>query len=333
MQKLFPIFLFITLIQQSLGQVVFCPPGAEWHYSFQKVAFWTPPIRWVNEQIKYVRDSVIDNATVKVLDHKRFFKKDDQFSVGVQGTVIKQKGDTILFRNKTTDHKWQILYNYAALPGQSWQNTITVQPAYWTPSPTAPYTNTYTITVDSVKNVMVNSFNLKRLYVKFSAIIYKQGWTLALNTDTVYIDERMGCSQYLFNYFNKMMSNEDRTYFNGFLCYGDNDFGTKQFTEKSCNYSDALSVEENKNENFGIQIYPNPSDKCFTIRSENDLITGKSALTIKDLSGKEVKQVLINDLNTESYKVDVSDIEEGVYLLQIQADKSKTVSKLFMIER
>ena len=203
-----------------------------------------------------------------------------------------------------TNNNWQILYNYAAQPGQSWQNNISA----FCSTPTA-LAYSYTVTVDSIKNVNVSGFNLKRLYVKY----WRQFNVPSPVYEPVQITERFGCSQFLFNFYNKACFS-DADDFAGFLCYTDNDIGLQKFTNKPCDYRDAAGIAENY-QNDHIKILPNPADNSFNIEIENEMLSGQSLVRIGDLSGRIVKQVYIGNVNSKN--VDVSGLGNGAYILQI----------------
>ena len=234
------------LTRTARAQVVFCPPGAEWHYLY----FSLGNVK-INEEIKYVRDSSLNSETVKVLQHKRFFKW--QNYGGNKLTLIKQKGDTVFFRSLITQHTWQVLYNYAALPGQSWENQIKlINPFYATTLVT-----THTLTVDSIKDTIVNSINLRTLFIKMtSTSISGSGSTGSANFR---ITERFGFNEFMFNFYNlKYVSDAD--WFEKFLCYKDDVFAQVQFTETDCYYSNPSRINGKlKIRDYGLKIYPNPS--------------------------------------------------------------------------
>lgn len=334
MKKLLFILLLAILSGEIRSQVVFCPPGAEWHYSYYRVAFATPVFKWSNEQIKYVADSVVNNDTLKILEHIRYFKTQNNllYPTAQRLTSIKQKGDTIFFRNAGTANGWQILYNYAALPGQGWQNTISIMPAFTT-VPSGPLAITYTVTVDSVATVMANAVPLRRLYARYKANIYNNtnlGNSLILHTDTVTIDERMGCSQFLFNFHNRMQTNEYKEYFLGFLCYSDSTFGTKQLdADRPCDYMDYTGVSEAAYQNSGIRIFPNPVAASFRIGSEQGAFPDGCTLNLSDVCGRTVKQLVLKDLQQE---VLVADLEDGIYLLSLSR-QGKTVYTTRLVKK
>lgn len=70
--------------------------------------------------------------------------------------------------------------------------------------------------------------------------------------------------------------------------------------------------------NRGIDIYPNPVTSELTIDSKENFNT----LKIIDLTGKTVKMI-----SSQDHTVNVSDLEIGIYILQIQGDNGKAISK------
>jgi hypothetical protein len=290
------IFLIIFAIGGPVikSQIVFCPPGAEWNYNF---GLMIGPV--VNETIKYRGDTIIGQDTLKIITHRRFF---NVHNVSSYPTIsfLKQKGDTIFMRNEKTDNQWQVLYNFAATPGQSW--TIKLFP-FNNLAFSSTTTITYTITVDSIGTVNINNYNLKRLYVKYST---------GLQPNCT-ITERIGCSEFFFNYRNTKYSDGD--YFIRFLCYQDNKFGLKQFSDKPCNFVNFVGEQMNSLDLTEINIFPNPSSGVFTIRSNDDLKFDK--LYVSDLCGTIKKTQTCDTLNIKSMLVDISELENGVYFLQL----------------
>src|SRR5690606_23110318 len=118
MKKLLHNIIFFGFVFNTYSQVVFCPKGAAWTYLFE-----TWPAQMYPSKIIYKNDSVIGQDTVKVLVHTKIYKNQNLCSY-YKYTLLKQKGDTIFFRNDRTDGLWQILYNFATPPGQFWQTLI-----------------------------------------------------------------------------------------------------------------------------------------------------------------------------------------------------------------
>jgi hypothetical protein len=285
---LFLIFLTTIKIQ---AQVVFCPPGAEWHYNFYTIFINATE----NQTIKYVGDTIWGAETLKILSPANFYIS--QNCRGVSRTLIKQKGDTIFMNNNLTQNTWQILYNFAAQPGQSWQTT---------------HLNSFnalvtvTVTVDSIGLVYFNGFGLKRLYVKYAS---SQSCFQA-SLGVAQITERFGCYPYLYNYCGGKCSS-DGDILTDFLCYSDNSFGSYQFTDKSCNFENFVGLMEREN-NVGLWLYPNPVTDLFTVESAR-LENIEASLT--DLSGREI----IHSKFITSLQLDLSDLKSGVYFVNLSS--------------
>lgn len=309
------ILIFILFFEfKAQAQVVFCPPGAEWHY-LQRTIGPSANIPWisVNEKVNYLRDTVVDAVTAKVLQHK-FFLSDN--SIPCKLTLVKQKGDTVFFRNQFTLHVWQVLYNYSATPGQSWYNSIvrTFNP----PSGIISYTTT----VDSISAVTENGSNLKVIYVKQYSSNSQYVWKSK-------ITERYGSSIFLFNFSSRFdLGNADPYYNNwveAFLCYSDSGFGTRQFGTKDCNYQNIVGLNDIDTDMEGITLYPNPVLDVLTVESG---LEENYQLSILDIYGNE----LVSKNYFYSTKLDVSFLKSGIYILTIYESGKKIGSKKIIKE-
>lgn len=293
MKKLLPIcVLFFTHLCNS--QVVFCPPGAEWHYLFY---FGMPSDGYYkNEKVKYTRDSILDGQSVKVLNHEMFYHSCEWTYI----TVIKQNGDTIFMRNKETAHKWQILYNFAAQPGDTWVDSL----GYFV----------FSSTVTSVATVTINDFNLKKLslYTK-----HNHGGGKASE-----VTERIGGSNFLFNFdFDGCHSK-----FHSSLCYQDSTLGLLKFSTLPCDWF-TTSLPEESLRNL-LRIFPNPvKDKIF-IESK---IPGNQTIQIrvKDVLGKNIIRREFQGKQTE---IDLSELGQGIYFLELSEDQQITSTQKFIKE-
>jgi hypothetical protein len=289
------------------SQIVFCPPGAEWHYLFSWMGTNPLPGSIFNETIKYVGDSIDCVDTLKILSHKRFFL---HCSPPVTKTVIKQKGDTVFFKNSETQNTWQILYNFAALPGHSW--VTTVSQSYSSPA-------TFTFNVNSVQQVNVNGFNLKNLFVNVNAS------TNAI-MGSIQITERYGSSGFLFNYEDGNASTCDAEYFNQRLCYQDSSFGIKQFSNKPCDYFvlDYVGINETRLNELSIGVFPNPFKDVISIKA-----TSSSEFMIFELSSRLVFQ---NRLNAGLNEINTSGLKAGVYLIQVKNEENVWRGRFVKVE-
>ncbi len=302
--KKFLLTLFVLIVFCHLqSQVVFCPKGAEWSYIFTD---YYPRPGYVNETIKYVGDSIIGTDTLKVLSHSKFFTQIN-FG-GTAKTYIKQRGDTVFMKNNRTINKWQILYNYAALPGQSWTNTLVVG------SISGSVTSTYTTLVTAASTTILNNQTLKVLSVSTSpgpGLLY---------SNISKITERIGSSVFLFNYFSKAASDGD--YYAEFLCYKDNAFDI-QFTDKLCNFSNMMGIDESALKENLVRIYPNPANDILNVEFKTE--SDEARFVITDVLGQLVldKGVMKQD-SRESGQLDVSELKKGIYFLKV-FDKEKLI--------
>lgn len=78
---------------------------------------------------------------------------------------------------------------------------------------------------------------------------------------------------------------------------------------------------ENFNMNNKFVISPNPANNILNITSD---IAKIQSVSIVDLNGRTVKQLEVNNTNSQ---INVSDLNAGVYMLNIQSEEGKTVKK------
>lgn len=309
MKKYLVVFLFICGFKPAQSQVVFCPPGAEWRYLFTSpYVYFAQP--YYNERITYVKDSLLGQDVVKVLNYTRYFANNN--FVTSASSFIKQRGDTVFMRGAATNNTWQILYNYSALAGQSWTTTVNT-----------PYnvgaTLTYTIVVDSVAIVNINNVPLKRLYVKYK----KPGTAFEQVT---HITERIGCQKFMFNYISPNAgSDPDRAI--GCICYKDSVFTQTQFTSWPCDYNNPLAINENNNFGNTIKVYPNPVNNYLIIDDEDNGVLNGSDLIISDLTGRVI---LEQKITGQLQKYNLPEIEPGVYLIFVRKNNELLYTRKFI---
>lgn len=309
------LILFVFLVFGQLrSQVVFCPPGAEWKYIFRpgvgNYAYYA--------NMHYLRDSLLNAETVKVLGYGHFFK----VTVGdrCSNVLLKQNGDTIFMRNCNTRNTWQVLYNFAATAGQSWTTTLIDSMASGTHVPF-----THTITVNTVTTVVMNNMTLKKLLVSYC---YTSPYTGTVQCDAAEIIERIGCTTYLFNYTHKM-NVSDPDGMSDFLCYTDNTFGTSQFSQKGCNYD--VGIAENKAAIENVVLYPQPAgDRLHVVFSEH--AAGLDyALQVTDLLGRAVPNARLQ-LSGAAGELDLSTLPKGIYFLRFFDGSSPIATRKFIKE-
>jgi len=292
-------FLLLTTFQNIESQVVFCPPGAQWTGVSR---YWSGP-QLIYEQAIYIGDSVMGNETAKIIQHPRFFINGcgyDYTPPFKLQTLIKQRGDTIFMRNCYTQHTWQILYNFAAMPGDMWINTLSAPP-------TLSY---YTTFVDSVSYVSINNFVLKRLHVQhnFCGTGFNANYIQTVGT----ITERIGFSAHLFPYnFYLSGSGCEFNPYIGALCYGDNQFGVTEFATGGCYFT---GIQENDSHPFNVTLFPNPVLSELHLECDLALHDENTYACFSDLHGREIRRInLTQEMNT----IDFREVSNGMYIFTI----------------
>lgn len=94
----------------------------------------------------------------------------------------------------------------------------------------------------------------------------------------------------------------------------------------NCLQSVNIGINELDNIQSQIQLYPNPATSFLMVQSVFTLKDSK--LSITDITGRTVKTEILSDLHQE--KVNISDLNSGIYLLNIIFDNNKTVTKKFV---
>lgn len=274
--KLF-LLLCIAGIQLN-AQVIFCPPGSEWRYSF--IQYYQYAV--VNEKITYEGYSLSGSDTIKTLKHAQLFKNNSSPS-GWAYTHIRQHGDTIFFKNARTQNTWQTLYNFNVSSGHSWQTNYSFK--------------TYTFVVNSVTTVTVNGFSLKKISGYYS---YAGG-----DPYTVSITERFGCNEFLFDF--AFGNSTDSYFFQNNLCYKDSVFGSIQFSNKPCDFADYVGLEEQRN-NLSLRVFPNPTSGRVTFKNENYPV---KSLELRNTLG----ELVFRQAEPLNEVLDLEFLPAGVYFL------------------
>ncbi|RRO21411.1 T9SS type A sorting domain-containing protein [Flavobacteriaceae bacterium 14752] len=122
--------------------------------------------------------------------------------------------------------------------------------------------------------------------------------------------------------------NLDETYF-----VGNNSISIEVVNVVEGDYIDVFidfsTLSTNENSELGqLNIYPNPASDKVTIA--NPLNTSLEEISIYDLSGKKIKTITREafDSSLSQISVDVSDMTNGTYLIQINSKEHSTTKKL-----
>lgn len=298
MKHLQVFLLLLIALLNCKAQVVFCPPGAEWNYNYFFLAIGNQSQQFTSlEKIRYVGDTLIGGTPIKVLQHRVFYTTCEYRQS--QKTFIKQSGDTVFFNNSQTLNTWQVLYNFTASSGQIWVSSVK---EYYN---STALTN-YTVIVDSTQIIADNGINLKRLFVRYKAVL-NTFWPVEYSRT---ITERFGNNEMLFNFFNLAQSSCDADIYVRNLCYTDSSFGTKQFTQYPCDYSNPVGLAE-YSFTHDLILFPNPAKEFLEINLSN---------------GELIEQVILHDLQgkrtelkpEEGNKINIQFLPPGLYFLEVK---------------
>lgn len=323
-KKLVIFFLFSVLVKVN-AQTLFLPNiGTKWHYVFGQ---YGPSLNKYNAKIEYVKDSVYMGENIKILHANMIYSLCSYYTS--PNVFIKQRNDSVWFlHTQQTNNTWQLLINFNANVGQSWNFTVMNS---FTSSPT---TTTYSITVNSINTVTINSLALKSFNVT-----YKRPNLIGSGTQTYTstITERLGDTQFLFNIANKTPNGllDGCAYVENLLCYEDSTFGLYQFTSNPCDYHypNYVGLNESKIKDYELKIYPNPANGILNVELLNLASTGSATeIQIINTLGQVVHQstiktVTLSGVEGQQSAIDIKDLPEGVYQLKISEGKKQRVLK------
>lgn len=91
-------------------------------------------------------------------------------------------------------------------------------------------------------------------------------------------------------------------------------------------YQDFFTGVEDLNVLPGIKIYPNPANEFITIQADTHLRLGVS---VYDISGR----VLIERRLSPNNRIDISALNGGIYILQIEDESGRRGSKKLIVNK
>ena len=285
MKKLILLF-FLCNLSIAYAQY-WAPVGTTWHY--ERYYFNPDPVQTGFVKIQAVGDTLIEGITCQKLAVQNqmacYGRPDLEYTY--------YSNDTVYYYD-TTYNAFQILYNFGANQGDSWQTVVTMN---------GMGNDTITTTVDSTGFITINGENLKLLYVTYSVDFSFQS---NFQYSSVLI-ERIGDVNYMFNIMPELFYTCDESWSGGLRCYEDVTLGLYETgIASSCEYIAYLGL--NKNSQSEINIFPNPTSGYFNITGipKEDLI-----VTLKNSEGRIVLSTVGSD------EIDVSVLEQGVYFVSM----------------
>ena len=115
-----------------------------------------------------------------------------------------------------------------------------------------------------------------------------------------------------------------KVFFKVFAVNANNDTSETYKFQYTVRFNPRASVKINKEDQFKVKVYPNPTDGAVKLAFENSVKEGNVMLF--DELGKQILNQKINGLS--SLDLDISECDTGLYYMVIQADGKRTVEKL-----
>ncbi len=317
MKKIY-FLLILSVYLNSVHAQMWCPPGAEWTYSYT----YTFPTSNGYVILKYVNDSLINTKTYKKIN-STFYGYNAAYG---SGTVTINQGYYLLYQNAKLIHVYNgpnpddTLFNFNANIGDKWLRTR---------HSSDPFCNAQRqqVTVIDTGHVIINSLNLKKLVLSYVRGMWVGGSTTTY-VDTVY--EKIGSvKNHLVPWTCETSvpspgaSGEQPV--GNFRCYKDNVFPSYQHPGTlSCYTIVGTKINELNKENF-ITTFPNPVDNVLHLRSNRNNLEN-SEIEITNTLGQTVLKL------TYRNEIDVSNLTNGCYFLRMSDPDKKEFHSKFIKE-
>ena len=140
------------------------------------------------------------------------------------------------------------------------------------------------------------------------------------------IIEKMGSHGYMFPYINGCVATEEAS--DPLRCYEDDNFELYQNPdyEGACEFT--VSIEEEIKDDSKLTLYPNPSDHVVNI--ESTTLINALNISVYSIEGQLIKS--IESRNSNEVSIDVTDLNSGMYFIEIIGDNAFRNVKPFVVK-
>lgn len=297
-------FTFIDVKSQNID---FAPIGAKWWFS--TFCFSEPDCGYFTIESK--RDTLINGVTAKIIESELFGGDSWSDNYFTSSPLIMRSENNKVYRYDTLNGDFYVLYDFDLQAG----DTLTIQDS----SIYRGYINysgendnaIFQVIVDSNVVKLYNGYLLRHLYTSPTT-----GSDYFFNGPII---ERIGNLHNLIGQATVMITAGFPEYLR---CYKDN---LIDLTSNNCDYITSVRFKEDDN----LKFYPNPvSSGVLNITTKNEGNLNEIYLRILDFTGKEILDHEFYG-QAESIQLNVSNIPNGVYFLEIQYDNHrKSIEKI-----
>lgn len=295
--KKYILFLFLaSFTLNSFSQTTpWIQSGATWFYQWD--------CGWMkrNNKIEYVRDSILYGKTCQVLKTTQSNYTASP-PIGLISTQIYENytysnGDTVFYLVDTT---FAVLYNFGALPGDTWNLGVDSN-AY-------DCTNSI-VKVDSISSMIISSNPHRVLFVSDSA-----NSPVAI---TGTIIEHIGSMTYLFPTGRVCDTFAIVEYcLIGFACFSDSLESYPVIPPGDCENPFTIGINENEQHTNEILISPNPADNQISVSWNNFEST---ILSVYNILGELFISKDVNQIT--NITINISELTPGVYFIYLKNKK------------
>jgi len=296
-KRIFILLLFIIAFSYIKATDWF-PIGAKWYWSHHQYCCEPPlyntPFTWLS-----VKDTLIQDKQCKIIERNDL--KNERHIFYNENRIV----------TRYIANKFLPLYDFNIAVGDT---TMLVADSGYNSC------DTFLLIVDSILPLAQDN----QLKVQYGKLISNINCTsFQPTTRNVSIIEKIGLPDVFStsSFFLTDNGNED------IRCYQDSTTNVR-FVNYACDETIISSVKENKKYGLSLYIYPNPASN--KIQIENDDFYNNVQIKLIDLHGKTLKYIELNNVYLKKQIIDISNIEKGVYLLNIIAD-DKFVTKQVII--
>jgi hypothetical protein len=285
----------LALLPFSLFSQIWIDQDAEWHYSFSDGAGFGGGFLKVN----YEKDTIIlGNNCQKITELYYHFVSDQNKIVHLTGITQNpanytySSGDTVFYY---INNKFNILYNFAAQKGDSWDLGVDTNNFLCSKS---------IVQVDSIGFVTINNQNLRWIAVSpaSNSSVRLQGKIIegiGIIEDYSLFPITRNCDSEI----------ADETGYGSLICFEDYSFPLYNLAGKDC--ESPLYVEQlHANKTSNPIVFPSITSSVFNVQTSSPTLSVNSVQII-DCQGKELL------MKKESNTIDIGNLSNGIYFAKI----------------